>query len=268
MTDAADGNPAERSCGGLRVLVADDVEVNRLVATRVLGQIGCRVVTVPDGARVLDAIDEDEYDVVVLDVHMPVMGGLEAAALIRLRERLRGSARRLPVFALTAGPTEDLRGGDAMNPGWTGVLSKPITAESFAAVATLVPPLAVEPDVPAIRRERLEALCGGDPEFLAELAAAFATGLSRGFRDVAAALAAPDGSRLATAAHAMKGICLTLEALTRLPRPRAEVEMFARAADLPSARTRLGLARVEWAALRSELDGLVPGLDWAEPFPA
>jgi signal transduction histidine kinase/CheY-like chemotaxis protein/HPt (histidine-containing phosphotransfer) domain-containing protein len=118
----------------LRVLVADDVAANRMVARAMLVAAGHRVDSAADGAEALAAVERDDYDVVLMDVQMPVMDGLEATRRIRA---LPGQKRRVPVLAVTASALpEQVEACRAA--GMDGHLAKPIDRESLlGAVARL-----------------------------------------------------------------------------------------------------------------------------------
>jgi CheY-like chemotaxis protein len=130
---AADREPVPGHLGHLRVLVADDNRVNQLVALGVLRRIGLRAEAVGNGQEVLDALRAAPYDVVLMDVEMPVMDGLRATALIRRREAEGPtSGRRVTILALTAhalaGDRERL-----LAAGMDGYLAKPFKAEELVA---------------------------------------------------------------------------------------------------------------------------------------
>jgi len=114
---------------GLRVLVAEDNAVNQRVAERLLAKLGCEVEIAGTGREVLARVGAKSYDVVLMDVHMPEMDGLEAAAEIRKSEA--GTARHLPIVALTA----IAMSGDeerCLEAGMDGYLSKPIELARLA----------------------------------------------------------------------------------------------------------------------------------------
>jgi two-component system sensor histidine kinase RpfC len=90
---------------GLKILLADDNRTNRLVVSKILERGGHVVHAVNNGETALDALDEGAFDVLIMDVNMPVMTGLEAAKLIRFGE-VDGS--RLPIIALTADATTEM----------------------------------------------------------------------------------------------------------------------------------------------------------------
>ncbi|MCE9592890.1 MAG: response regulator [Planctomycetes bacterium] len=105
-----------------RVLVAEDNQVNRKVAARMLERMGCVVDVASNGREALDAVQRHAYALVLMDCQMPVMDGYEATKQLRALEK--GGERRLPVIALTANamPGDDRVCFDA---GMDDYLSKP-----------------------------------------------------------------------------------------------------------------------------------------------
>jgi len=85
----------------LRVLAAEDNPTNQQVLTAVMAAAGCALEVVSDGAAAVSAWKTGRFDVILMDIHMPVMGGVEAAQSIRALERNRGLPRT-PIIALTA----------------------------------------------------------------------------------------------------------------------------------------------------------------------
>jgi signal transduction histidine kinase/ActR/RegA family two-component response regulator len=109
---------------GKRVLLADDNEVNRKLVTRLLEKRGYSVVSVNDGVEALAVLETDRFDVVLMDVHMPSMGGFEATAAIRKREREISSAP-VRIVAMTASAMKGDR-ERCLAAGMDGYVSKPI----------------------------------------------------------------------------------------------------------------------------------------------
>jgi len=91
------GNAA--SAEGLRILMADDAAANRELVVAIMSGLGVELETVEDGARAVEAARDGHYDLILMDVHMPVMDGLDATRAIRAFE---GEAGRVPIIALTA----------------------------------------------------------------------------------------------------------------------------------------------------------------------
>jgi signal transduction histidine kinase len=105
----------------LRVLVAEDNPVNQMVVRKMLERLGCTVVVVGDGQAALEAAGRDDYDIILMDIEMPRLNGIEATG--RIRETLRGSTT--PVVALTAYAFDEDR-ARCRAAGMNDVLVKPV----------------------------------------------------------------------------------------------------------------------------------------------
>ena len=124
--------PAPRREGGpsaVRVLVADDNPTNRKVIELILGASDLEVVSVENGAEAVDAWRSDRFDVILMDLRMPVMGGIEAIRTIRSEESAR-ALPRLPILVLSANTSPQDRDASAQA-GADGHLGKPIRAEEL-----------------------------------------------------------------------------------------------------------------------------------------
>jgi two-component system sensor histidine kinase/response regulator len=116
----------------LQILLAEDNHVNQTLAVRLLQKRGYVVTVVEDGRAALDALEKQSYDLVLMDVQMPVLDGFQATAAIREREK--SGSRRVPIVAMTA---HALKGDQerCMAAGMDGYVAKPIrTADFFAAI--------------------------------------------------------------------------------------------------------------------------------------
>jgi signal transduction histidine kinase/DNA-binding response OmpR family regulator/HPt (histidine-containing phosphotransfer) domain-containing protein len=111
--------------GGQRVLLAEDNEINRLVGSELLRSAGLIVETADNGLRAVELSTTRHYDLVLLDVQMPVMDGLEAAR--RIRARL---GRALPMLALTANAFSEDRKA-CLEAGMNDHVGKPVDAETL-----------------------------------------------------------------------------------------------------------------------------------------
>ncbi|MGA8075068.1 MAG: response regulator, partial [Candidatus Acidiferrales bacterium] len=115
-----------------RVLLAEDNAVNQTLALRLLEKRGYTVAIAGDGRQALEAFEKEDFDLVLMDIQMPVMGGLEATAAIRELERPSG--RHTPIIAMTA---HALAGDEEryLSAGMDAYIAKPIrTSEMFATI--------------------------------------------------------------------------------------------------------------------------------------
>jgi PAS domain S-box-containing protein len=113
----------------LRILLAEDNIINQKVATRILSQMGYRPDVVHNGVEVLQALERQKYDVILMDVQMPEMDGLEATR--RVRQEYTG-ARRPWIIAMTANAMDSDR-KNCFDAGMDGYLSKPVRIEALEA---------------------------------------------------------------------------------------------------------------------------------------
>jgi CheY-like chemotaxis protein len=153
----------------LRILVAEDNAVNQQVTLLVLGKLGYRADVAGDGREAIQALERQRYDVILMDVQMPEMDGLEATR--EIRKRWPGPDRRPRIIAMTAGATEDDRRA-CLAAGMDDYVSKPIHQEELAAALSR---FASSEDAPAIDGDTLDRLreAVGGEEALAELTRTF-----------------------------------------------------------------------------------------------
>ena len=131
--------PSTRSASpsnALNILLAEDDPVNQVLVVRVLENAGHRVSVARDGAQALAAIRRERFDLVLMDVQMPVLDGLEATVTLREEERASGG-HRTPVIAMTAStmPGDQER---CLAAGMDDYISKPIDIEQFRAMVERV----------------------------------------------------------------------------------------------------------------------------------
>ena len=126
---AVEPRPGGDGAGRL-VLVADDNQVNRLITGALLERLGHRVIEAENGEQALAAAREHPVDLVLMDLHMPGMDGLDATRAIR---RLDGGRARVPVIALTADAFAETR-KECEAAGLDDFIAKPVEADVLAAV--------------------------------------------------------------------------------------------------------------------------------------
>jgi signal transduction histidine kinase/DNA-binding response OmpR family regulator len=109
----------------MHILLAEDNVVNQRVALRILEKAGHHVVLSNNGAEALMALEQSDFDAVLMDVQMPEMGGFEAT--VKIRERERGSGAHIPIIAMTAHAMTGDR-ERCLGAGMDNYISKPIRA--------------------------------------------------------------------------------------------------------------------------------------------
>lgn len=130
-TDVVTNEPAP-SLGSFKILVAEDNAVNQRVADRFLRHLGQEVIIVADGAAAVSAVKRETFDLILMDMHMPVMGGIEAALEIK---KLGGDAAATPIVAMTANASDEDR-MKCFEAGMARFEMKPITIARLRAVIT------------------------------------------------------------------------------------------------------------------------------------
>ena len=196
----------------LRVLLAEDNAVNQRVARALLERIGHAVEIVDDGAAAVAQVAASTFDLVLMDLQMPVMGGLEATR--RIRESTEEGTPRIPIIAMTAHALPEDR-ERCMDAGMDGFVTKPIEVRDLATeIARLLPQVAATIEAPISERSAdsdafdraavLERL-GGDAALLDELADLLLREFVQQRATILGALESEDFDAIAAAAHALKG---------------------------------------------------------------
>jgi CheY-like chemotaxis protein len=117
---------------GLRVLVVEDNATNRLIATKMLENLGASVTTANDGRLGVEAAQVCAYDLIFMDIQMPVMDGVEATGAIRA---LPGPVAQTPIIAMTANALSHQR-TEYLAAGMNGVVPKPLSPAALLAELT------------------------------------------------------------------------------------------------------------------------------------
>lgn len=208
----SDRDGASGASRGLRVLVAEDNDVSRALAVRLLTKRGHDAVSVTTGRDAVDAWAAGGFDLILMDLQMPLMDGYAATAAIRERER--GGARRTPIIALTAssGSAEEER---CRAVGMDAFLSKPVRIDAFYEVianvldrkeqATPASAAPAQEDAGQFDIARALEAVDGERELLKGMIAIFMRQTPRVMQDIDQAIAAGDASALEIAAHKLKG---------------------------------------------------------------
>jgi signal transduction histidine kinase/CheY-like chemotaxis protein/HPt (histidine-containing phosphotransfer) domain-containing protein len=188
-----------------RILLAEDNIINQRVATGILRKAGHAVTIVNNGKEALAAIASQRFDVILMDMQMPEMGGEEAMAAIRAREHATGG--HLPIIALTA---HAMKGDREMclDAGADGYVAKPLSPQDLLQQIDALARRSQEQDPAgqraALRRQLLESVAG-DQALLSEIVELFAAEAPRHLETIGRAIAAGDAAAVYAAAHALRG---------------------------------------------------------------
>jgi two-component system sensor histidine kinase/response regulator len=195
----------------LRILVAEDNEFNIEVLTQHLSRAGHQIRIARDGRTALDLALNGQFDLLLLDIHMPEMDGFEVVQGLRQSEKTSG--KHLPVVALTArSGKEDRR--RCLAAGMDEFLAKPIQGANLQEVIKRLTSTTVFEDVQLldlIDPAAVYSACGGDEQILKSICSAFQTGLRDQLVQMNLAIDAGDSHALREAAHKL---CGTLSAFS------------------------------------------------------
>lgn len=262
------GAPADLS--GLRILVADDSETNRFVASRILGEVGAEVVTAEDGDEALVRVREGNFDLVLMDLQMPGMDGYAAARAIQVE---LGPSRAPPVAALTARATVGDRKRVA-EAGMVDMITKPFHPEELQHRVALLARRGTAPEwqtpeeqtleeqtpesgdalpVTLIDRNVLMVQATNDSAFAAEILALFLHEASDILGQMEEALAAGQTTGMEGWAHLLKSQAGTVGAIS-LQDAQEELETMLRQAPTRGSPDILAVAEAAVALGRSVLE--------------
>ncbi|MCX8114436.1 MAG: PAS domain S-box protein [Burkholderiaceae bacterium] len=244
----------------LRILVAEDNAINQKVALRILARLGYRADLAANGLEVIDAVERQRYDVVLMDIQMPEMDGLEAARWI---VQYCAPHERPLLIAMTA----HAMGGDReayLAAGMDAYIAKPVDLPELAAALLRARPRSVatagapgsEVDDAPVDRARLEHLRSmqdaQQPHLVRELIDMFLTDAPGHLEAMAEAATASDHERLRTDAHRFLSLTQNIGA-RRMSRLSQQLELCARARSAERARALVGQLRDEFERVRGAL---------------
>ena len=198
--------PSRAPHRSLKVLLAEDNLLNQKVAAGMLVSEGHHLVVVDNGRDAVDAVRGQPFDVVLMDLQMPHMDGLEATAAIREHERAAGG--HVPIIAMTAHALTGDR-ERCLAAGMDGYVAKPLRISdvlaTMAAAADRAAQTPQRPDAPVDATTLLHEAFGGNADLLAEVIDAFLADVPVELARVQDLLASGEGPAVVEWAHKMKG---------------------------------------------------------------
>ena len=244
----------------LHVLLAEDNQVNQLVATRIFEKLGHQVTAVGNGREALSAVQSAKFDLdlIAMDVQMPDMDGLDATTAIRAWEKTAG--RHIPILAMTAHAMKGDR-ERCLAVGMDGYVSKPIrTKELEQAIAQLVgaqnsaavPVSETDQADGVIDHAALLAGVDGNRRLLLDLVRLFLTDCPQHVAEIKEAIRLSDAEALGRAAHTLKGSVGNFAAKNAFAAAQ-RLEIMGRDRDLDNASEACVTLEADLALLSEEL---------------
>jgi len=197
---------------GMNILVVDDNEINLKVATTLLKNEGAKVVTAKSGGEALEKIKAHKFELILMDLEMPKMSGMEATRRMR---QSKTCAESIPIIALTAHAFSDVR-HEALDAGMNDLLAKPYKPEQlFEIISQWCGVIKKDnpPEIEIVKTQKLKtydddlaiSIVNGDSETAQELLEDFLKALPESENDIRVAYETEDYPRLYDVIHKLSG---------------------------------------------------------------
>ena len=253
----------------IRILLAEDNLTNRQVALGILGKMGYRAVAVADGHEAIQALEKDFYDIVLMDVQMPVMDGFEATRAIRSGET-KVPNPKIPIIAMTAHAMKGDR-ENCLEKGMDDYVSKPISPQALAEVlekwlgriqdqTPVVPHTLAEGGserfkgkVVFDRRALLDRLMG-DEELVKNIIEGFLKDMPQQIAKLREYVDKGNAESIRGQAHAIKGAAANVGGLV-LSAAAYEMEVFGKDGRLCEAAVLLPEIELQFGLLKASMEG-------------
>jgi len=207
---AATAPPVQERDLHLHILLAEDSATNQLIAVTNLKKAGHTVEVAGNGQLAMEALEREEFDLILMDVAMPVMDGLEATRAIRQRELEIGG--HMPIVAMTAFATKEYQ-NKCMDAGMDGYVTKPLKAEQLCEVIDTFLAQRSQAEVvrqaaspPPVDLDAALEIVGGDTDLLHMIVEVSMEECPTQIQALEEALAAQNAAGVEHAAHTLKGV--------------------------------------------------------------
>jgi len=239
---------------GCKVLLVEDIEMNRIVAAEMLRQLGCVVDSAENGRIAVDTLAHTAYDIVFMDCNMPVMNGYDATQAIR-----DSGDTKTPIVALTAHTMQE-EIDKCLNAGMNDFLSKPIRHDQLTrALDKWHNPSSIQPlslteiniqppasEVITFDTSTLQEWYSSNPEKARKFIELTLKDSARIYDELCQALSANDADELREAAHALKSVSAQIGGL-KMSQLSKEMEMLGKSRDTAQAHENLPLFEATYA---------------------
>lgn len=115
----------------MKVLIVDDIVMNRILLAEIIGSLGYEYLLAKNGKEAIEILTQNKIDIILMDIEMPVMNGLETT--IHIRTKLNKSLKNIPIIALTAHDPNDFF-EDFNKVGFNNLLTKPYTISRLSTI--------------------------------------------------------------------------------------------------------------------------------------
>ena len=254
----AESKTSRHKSDRIRILLAEDNLINQRLAIGLLEKANHVVTVVDNGQAAVELAAREHFDLILMDIQMPVMDGLEATRQIRRSERDR---QHVPIVALTAHVTEEFR-QRCLEAGMNDFLSKPIRREAlFRLIETMTgrkssssqAKAQASVDSPVVDWRHAFETVGGDRSLLNEIIGVFLREKKNMLLDLEKSLADADAKNLRRAAHSIRGALVHLGAKPAMELA-ARLESIGQDGELNEAWNLLSQFKIELEKLTSELE--------------
>jgi PAS domain S-box-containing protein len=208
--------------GNKKVLLVEDNELNRLLAYTILTQYGALVTSAENGLVAIECIEKEDFDIILMDVQMPVLDGVKATQIIREKHNAH-----IPIIALTANALKG-RKEEYLKAGMNDYIAKPYNEEKMIAIisnwlhradkAAQVPNsftdepevVVIDPDAPLFDIKKLMVKCGDNAEFVTQMLSLFVTDVPQSMLKIREANEAGDYKTVRYLAHRIRPALLNM----------------------------------------------------------
>jgi CheY-like chemotaxis protein len=251
--DANAGEQIFVAPSGLNILLAEDNPINQKLALTLLSQAGNQVVIANNGREAVELARQSNFDLVLMDMQMPEMGGIEATLLIREHE----SGARIPIIALTANAMQSDQ-QRCLEAGMDAYLSKPIQkAELFRLIAKVTGGCSTGAVQPTGHFDYLAALERSDKDIIEIIGEEFLRGIPAYLSAIDSALNKGEIEKIQRAAHTLKGVIGNFGAKPATECAR-RIEQAAESGDLVTAKENFQALQTEMATFQETLQTFLP----------
>jgi CheY-like chemotaxis protein len=256
---SASGSSANKK---LKILLAEDIIFNQKLAVTILEQKGHKAVVAENGKAAVEAFEKESFDLILMDIQMPEMDGLDATRIIREKEKETGG--HIPIAAMTAHTLETDR-ENCRKAGMDAFIAKPIRQDEFLSVIEELTSSCVKSETKGnshsdlgkvIDKAALFAIVDGNKELLKQLISLYFQNLPKVMSQIEEGIASGNSEMITFGAHALKGMSYNLSAVS-VAQKSLELEKMGREGKLSGAEEKYAVLKKEIERLKTAAETLM-----------